>query len=168
MQQKIIAISLGAIAFLITTIGGLYIITYREQVTVLVKDKYWHYYLDVRYDEQHTRTVLKTRESCTGFGKDKKCSTDSYLDTERYTDTHIVCKGEREGKELPPLRPELTCEKTGNQYEAQEISYHLVFDEKNSQKDVTFPGDLWGRLLVGKWNKVERDFFGKITAYVGE
>lgn len=136
----------------------IFLFTYRTSSYIQVDDKYWVYYSAIKYDTHHTETT------CSGTGSKRKCSTSIK------TISHIRCFSQKQGYELPPIAPELSCIKWIGDYDYNNVTYYLVFHKvgENGSYTKTFPGNLWSNFGIGVNRKVSQDILGNIWGLENE
>ena len=132
---------------------------YRHKETIIINKRYYTYVKAYKWDEDYYVSVSK--ESCTGTGKNKKCTTNTSL--ERRTSTNTRCEEVNVGLTLPPKPPEMTCSMRSGDYVTESVAYAIVYHTENNNNGMSyFDVSKWNELPLESKQVIVTDIFNRI------
>jgi hypothetical protein len=150
-----------AVLVLLAVVGGvIFAIVYRHKEVIVIDKRYYAYTKAYKWDSSYYVPVTKT--SCTGTGKEQKCTSSTSL--ERKTSTHTRCEETNVGYELPTKPPEMTCDMETGDYVRETISYSIDYTTKDGNPgNSSFEAPMWDTLKPESKQVIVTDLFNRIV-----
>lgn len=147
--EEIIKAGLALIIIGIVVIGLVYACSYRKIERVTVVDRWWSYFMAVRWDETECSALPDA---------------DGNIEVSCDTDTYTRCKTTETGRDLPPQRPEIPCRMRSGDYLRENVSYTIKYriQETKDVKRARFGRDQWDGLAPGFWLNLTTDIMGNV------
>lgn len=138
---------------------------YREEETIVIENRWWISTTSVQYDETRLVTECYPETTCSGYGDDRICSTETKCTLVSKTFTYTRCSDTRSGDSLPVVYPESPCTMLPGDYLTHTSAFFAAYhvQEEDKTKSSPFVDRLWNSLEPKDVVRIKKNILGIIV-----